>query len=612
MRAARRAARVLGVIAAFVCFFAAAPARADGQPPGWKSPEVRAEGAADSPKGRSTEAYDAAQAAEAARSAGLWDQCIDKDTESIAAEDRPTTRVHLAGCAEKAGKLLVALRHIQVVLDGAIAAHDTAVADLARKRTEQLLRRLATITITAPVEAKDVTVTIDDAAVPAERVGKPIAVDPGQHRVHAEGVLDGAPAYFEEVASLGDGEHTTIAIALRPRASEYLTPGQLACMQLAKTQEEVLACLPGAAKPLVARAALELSGYADTFSVMVLNPSVHVNVASPTNGWSIGGSYLVDMISAASPDFVSTASPRGHDLRQVGEIDASYKPGRFGFDALASYSTEADYVSRAGTLGVLGDFFEKRATVRASWMYANDTISRGGTPPSVFSNTLQTHEGTASLSLVLSPTSLLVAGLTAGFERGDQSKPYRLIPMFADGVEVGKGASPDEVNAKRLPVRPYEQLPLDRDRYALGLRLAQRFKTATLRLEERLYDDTWEIRASSTDARWLQDVGTRFTFGPHVRFHAQTGADFYQRIYHAELTPLVAVPVFRTTDRELGPMWAVTGGASFWWHVSAEHASPAFTIYFSGDALSSHYLNSLYVTERLAGYGTIGVEAQFE
>ena len=558
------------------------------------------------------EAYELSRAAETARAAGLWDTCIEKDTDSLTKEDQTRTRVHLAGCADRAGKVILALQQMQLVLEKALAGNDADVAGLAQARAAQLLRRLGSLTIEPSAEAKDLVVTVDDLVVPAESYKKRITVDPGKHRIHAEGTIEGAQADFDDIETLADGDNAMVVIALRPRASEFLTPGQLACMQLAKTQVEVLQCLPGANKPLVIRAALEASGYADTFSTLVFNPGVRASITSPTHGWNIGASYLVDVISTASPDFISTASPRGKDLRQAGAINGGYKPGRFGFDAAVAYSTEADYISRSGGIGLLADFMDKRVTPRIGWSYSNDTIGRGGTPTSVFSHLLTTNEATASVSVVMSPTTVAVVGLTAGFERGDQSKPYRLIPMFADDVTVPKGASADEVNAKRLPVRPYEQLPLQRDKYALGFRLNHRFSGSTLRLEERLYDDTWENRASTTDGRFLVDLGSRLTIGPHARYHVQTGTNFYHRVYHAELTPLVTLPLLRTTDRELGPMWAVTGGASLWWKLTEEHASHGWTIYFSGDALWSHYTNSLYVTERLAGYSTIGLETELE
>ncbi len=551
--------------------------------------------------------------AEAARAAGLFDRCVERDTQSVQMEPRTTTRVHLAGCADRAGKIVLALEHMRFVLEDAIERQDVALADLTRQRVEQLLRRLGGITIDAPPDASELKVTLDETEVDGEMLGKkPIVVDPGVHRVHAEAQLDGTPATFDEVVNVADGERVTVAIVLRPRGAEHLTPGQLACMQAAKSDAEAFKCLPGQDKPLVARAAFEMNAYHDSFSVLVLNPLVRANIASPTSGWSVGASYLVDVISAASPDFVSTASPRGHDTRHAVAANGMYKPGRVGAEAAASYSTEADYVSRSGGLAVLADLFDKRVTPRLGWSVSYDSIGRGGTPFKVFEHELFVNEGVFSTSFVLSPKTVLVAGVTAGFERGDQSKPYRLIPMFARDVSVPAGASTTEVNASRLPVRPYEQLPKERDRWAVGARIMRRLGSSTLRLEERLYADTWQNRATTTDLRWLFDVSSRLTLGPHVRFHAQTGTEFFKRVYHADVDTQITLPTFRTTDRELGPMYAFTGGASAWWKVSKEDATVSWTMFLSGDALYSLYTNSLYVSSRLATYGTFGIEAVFE
>jgi hypothetical protein len=556
-----------------------------------------------------------ARDAEAARAAGLFEQCIQKDTASVAARPSPTTRAHLAGCADSVGKVLLALEQLRVVLDEAIAAQNANLADAARMRVEQLLRRLGGLTIDPPPNATSLVITIDDVVVTPEQYKKTLAVDPGPHRIHAEGELDGTASAFDEVKTLADGERATVSVVLVPRAAEHLTPGQLACMQAAKSDDEAFKCLPGKNKPLIGRVALEMSAYADTFSVLILNPLVRASIASPTKGWSIGASYLVDVISAASPDFVSTASPRGHDTRHAVAANGAYKPGRYGVEAGGSFSTEADYVSRSGALAVNADLLDKRVTPRLAWNIAYDTIGRGGTPFDFFSHELLTNEGAASTSIILSPRSLLIVGVTGGFERGDQSKPYRLIPMFAPGVTVAQGATADEVNAKRLPVRPYEQLPLQRDRWALAARLIRRFgRSSTLRLDERLYTDTWQNRATTTDVRLLVDTSPTFTVGPHARFNAQTGTSFFHRVYNAYVGPTgpVTVPSFRTTDRELGPLYSFTLGASAVWKLSQEDAGIGWLVYGSGDALYSIYTNSLYVTSRIAPYGTLGIEAVFE
>ena len=52
-------------------------------------------------------------------------------------------------------------------------------------------------------------------------------------------------------------------------------------------------------------------------------------------------------------------------------------------------------------------------------------------------------------------------------ENGDQSKPYRYIPLFAPGTTSRAERPIDLVNALRVSARPLEQLPLSRQRYAL-------------------------------------------------------------------------------------------------------------------------------------------------
>jgi hypothetical protein len=91
--------------------------------------------------------------------------------------------------------------------------------------------------------------------------------------------------------------------------------------------------------------ASEYGQYADTDHVFVETPSIRGTVSNPTAGWDVGGQYLVDVVSAASVDIVSTASRRWQEVRQEGSVEGSYKPSTLGVQASGTVSDEPDYVS---------------------------------------------------------------------------------------------------------------------------------------------------------------------------------------------------------------------------------------------------------------------------
>src|SRR5690606_24627015 len=85
---------------------------------------------------------------------------------------------------------------------------------------------------------------------------------------------------------------------------------------------------------------------------------------------------------------------------------------------------------------------------------------------------------------------------------------------------------------------------------------------ATLRLDQRFYVDTWGMKATSTDSRYMVDLSRHLRVWPHVRIHAQTGTSFYELAYSATVEPdgQILIPLYRTGDRELSPLITGTGG----------------------------------------------------
>ena len=582
----------------------AAPPATTSKVPGWSSPE----------------AFQLASAALAAGKVGKFDECIEKDKGSLELEDQPRTRMHLGYCEQQAGKIIDALRDTQKALEDGIKRKDGPLMRLARERVQELVAKIPHVTFTPPPGVTDLTVTFDERPVPSESLSKRFSVDPGKHKVHADGTANGIPLSFDQEIDVKEAETVNVAITLKSQAPEYLTPGQLKCMLGAKSQEDVLKCLPEGKKDLVVKAGFDFSTYTDTNSVNVVTPAINGSLSSPTAGWNVGASYLLDVATAASPDVVSMASRAFRDRRHAWTLNGGYKFGVFGVQASSGLSFESDYLSAGGNLALTADLRDKTITPRIAYGYSHDVIGRVGVPFSEWSRTLDTMNFEGGLTMVLSPKTLLLVSGTLQTERGDQSKPYRFVPIFSPDLVTPKlripaGASIDLVNAYRLPVRPMEQLPTERDRWAVGVRLAHRItSTATLRVDERLYYDTWDLKATTTDVRYVLDVGKRLRVWPHGRFNAQTGAKFYQLAYTAVLNQdgSITVPLFRTTDRELSPLLTITLGGGARVALTSPESKTQFGVSISADVMYTRFLNALYVTQRTAVYGTIGVDAEFD
>jgi hypothetical protein len=367
---------------------------------------------------------------------------------------------------------------------------------------------------------------------------------------------------------------------------------------------------------LVGRASSEVSVYSDSDGVTVVTPTVAGSIENPLSEWSIGGRYLVDVVSAASVDIVATASRRWREVRHAGGLDGAAKFGVVGLGLSGSVSSEPDFLgwSAGGTLSV--DFAQKNVTALVGYAFGHNTIGRHDTPFDVFSHVVFTHSANAALTVIVNRDTIFALVGDVIFELGDSSKPYRYIPLFDPSIaaKVPGGADIDTVNRYRLPERPLEQLPTTRDRFALTARLAHRFTSSTLRIAERVYRDTWGLTASSTDIKFIFDAGSRVSLWPHARLHLQTPVAFWQRAYTARFTSggQWDVPALRTGDRELGPLRGLTGGAGMQIKIGPE-ASPAdLKLTLQGEAIWTNYLDDLYVTQRISGLGVAALEAVFE
>jgi hypothetical protein len=362
-----------------------------------------------------------------------------------------------------------------------------------------------------------------------------------------------------------------------------------------------------------AHVSLETSGYLDTDHVSVLSPTVSAGLTDDVSGWSVNGHYLVDVVSAASVDIVSTASPHWTEVRHAGGVSgsAAFDPVTLGASAVVS--REPDYLSITGGATLSLDLLDKNLTPYLAYSREQDSVGRTDLPHEYW-HSKHVNNLQLGVTVVLSRSTIGSIQWDGSFERGYLAKPYRYVPLFAPGqaASIPAGASIDDVNRLRLSLRPDEQVPDSRDRHALSAHLAHRGDASTLRLDERLYTDDWGVLAATSELRYIIDARRWLELWPHLRHHIQGAARFWRRAYEATPGPdgALGVPVLRTGNRELGPLQTITLGGGVRLKL-AEPPGNQWDLVFEFDAGRTSFSDALYISERFMGYSTLAVEATF-
>ncbi|MFO0611717.1 MAG: DUF3570 domain-containing protein [Polyangiaceae bacterium] len=358
---------------------------------------------------------------------------------------------------------------------------------------------------------------------------------------------------------------------------------------------------------IVKTVSVEFSGYADDNATEVLSPSTHFEIANGLSKWGVGATLMVDVVTSASTDIVATASPKWTDVRTAPSLDGYFKVGDTTISLGGGVSVESDFVAADGSAGVAVDLVAKTITPSFTYSFGYNLGGRRGTPYDIYQRVMQAHTFQGGVTFVLDKATILVPTFTASLEFGDSAKPYRWLPTFAPGTELTPGESVADVNAKRLDFEVEERLPQERQRYAVSALLAHRFTKTTLRLDERLYADSWSMVASTTDFMLPIDVGEVLRLWPHARLNVQSGVAFWQLGYSAKVTAAgVAVTGLRSGDRELGPLL----GLSFGGGVKIA-ASDAISLGLAADAVYTRFFDALYLTDRWAGFGAATFDAEF-
>lgn len=537
-----------------------------------------------------------------------WSECMGTGIAAMADTEFAQGKLVVAECEDLGGLILEATADAKLASKYADEELNTTV----RKQADDLLTKLTndtpSLVLVIPREIDNPEVTVDGIAIPKDKADKPIPHNPGKAVIEVKGKKGSFPVDFKTTESIDRGERVTVNVT----AGTGNTSAVQACLASARTAAELNLCIEtgGKGRGLTFKGGFEVTSYNDSTNVDVFTPTGFISAENPTAGWRIGASYTVDVVTNASPDIVATATRRFDEVRNAGTLAAEVKlgPVRAGIDG--GVSIEPDYVARTVGAALSSDLVNKQLTPTLAYHLSFDILGRAHTPFATFHRNILTHSIDLGASVVLSPSSLLVIGGTVELEKGDTSKPYRHVPMFsaATAKAIPRGATPELVSSVRVPIDPFEQLPDHRERFAILGRFAHRFESATLRADERFYIDTWGLKASTTDARFLYDVNKRFRVGPHVRFNIQSPVDFWKRAYVATQNgDLWNPPKYRAGDRELGPLFTATVGGGIRYVLT-----DLLAINVEAEGLYTQFLDTIYVYDRWGFFSATTLEIGLE
>jgi len=252
---------------------------------------------------------------------------------------------------------------------------------------------------------------------------------------------------------------------------------------------------------------------------------------------SLVTNYYVDMISSASIDVVTTASPYEEERTQW-SLGVDYLRGNTTLRAGYTSSVESDYDATTYNFSASQDMFGQLTTVTLSYAYGDDIVGKSTDP--TFERFVKRQVYGVGLSQILTKNIIAAVNFETVTDEGFLNNPYRSVRYLNPSVPLG--FSFEE-----------EIYPNTRTSSAVGGRLRYFLPyRAALEGEYRFYTDTWDIIGHTAALTYVQPWGD-FTFEGKVRWHDQTGAHFFRDLFSRS-----NATNFRGRDKELSPLTSVT------------------------------------------------------
>lgn len=252
---------------------------------------------------------------------------------------------------------------------------------------------------------------------------------------------------------------------------------------------------------------------------------------------SVVGNYYVDMVSSASIDVVTTASPYTEERKQY-SVGMDYLHRNTTMSVGYTSSVESDFDATTYNFAVSQDMFGDLTTLTLSYALGDDVVGRSDDESFTRDNARQ-HYG-IGVTQILTRNLITTLDLETITDEGFLNNPYRSVRYVDPDSPVGYSFEP-------------ELYPHTRTTNAVGLRARYYLPyRAALQGEYRYFTDTWDIESHTAALSYIHPMDD-WTFTVKYRWHDQTGAHFFNDLFsRSEATN------FRGRDKELSPLTSQT------------------------------------------------------
>jgi hypothetical protein len=274
----------------------------------------------------------------------------------------------------------------------------------------------------------------------------------------------------------------------------------------------------------------------DGGGVTIDGPSVLVR-KSVGKSVSLAANYYVDIVSSASIDVITTASPYTEERTQY-SLSADYLRGNTTMSAGYTSSVESDFDANTYSLALSQDMFGQLTTLTLSYSYGDDIVGRSDDDSFAEDNTRQQYG--IGVTQILTRNMIAALNFEVITDEGFLNNPYRSVRFLDPGSSIGYSFEP-------------ELYPRTRTTTAVGIRAKYYLPyRAAIEAQYRYFSDTWDIQSHTGSISYVHPWRD-FTFTAKYRYHDQTGAHFFRDIFaRSQATN------FRGRDKELSPLRSET------------------------------------------------------